>query len=275
MQSKNLIKRISYNASVIKVIRFFHLRSILRKIYYFFAHPKNNILEVSIGGKTAKFHVRTPDELRLAESVSGEWGEKRVIESLISNVKPGDVFYDVGANIGIYTVALANAVGNNGKVIAFDPEKESCERLAENIEINGLHNVTIVKKALGEKDEESKLYIGETTGNFSLVNIYENSSNYQKVEIVGGDNFVSAQRLPIPNLIKIDVEGYEYSVLSGLKKTLLDPQCRVICCEVHIGLFPQGITEDSVISFIKQLGFKRIETFKRAFSAYHIIAHKD
>jgi FkbM family methyltransferase len=244
-------------------------------MYYYFAKPKNNVLDVTIGGNKAKFFVRNPDELRLAESVSGQWGEKPVIDSFVSLLKKGDAFYDIGANIGIFTVAVANAVGKEGKVIAFEPEKQSITRLKENLGINNLQNVKIIEKALGDENKKTKLYIGGTTGNFSLVNIYDQHADTQEIELVKGDDFVKNNNLPIPTAVKIDVEGYELSVLKGLEETLKNPVCKVICCEVHIGLFPKGITEENIIEFIKLLGFTKIQTFKRAFSAYHIIAQKE
>jgi len=275
MNKKSFLKSLSYNPFIIKTIRFFHLRSILRKCYYYWACPKNNILQLQIDKIDAKFYVPTPDELRLAESVSGALGEQRILKNLISNLNLGDVVYDIGANIGIYTVILAKAVGNNGKVVAFEPEKESADRLQDNVKINNLNNVQIVRKALGDNNSQGKLYIGKTTGNFSLVKTYEEGINYQTVEIIKGDEFVKAQNLPIPKLVKIDIEGYEYSALSGLRETLIHPDCKIICCEVHPGLFPEGITEDKVLELIKSFGFLKMDTFKRPFSAYHVIAYKN
>ena len=275
MEKINILKRISYSPFFVKTAKFLHLRSTLRKIYYFLFCPKNNILDVNLSEILAKFYVKNPDELRLIESVAGDEGEKKVLVSLISFLKKGDIVYDVGANMGVYSIILAKAVGANGKVIAFEPEKESLIRLKENIQLNNFKNVFIIDKALGENTVSGKLYISETTGNFSLVNIYDKEVKSESVEIVNGDDFVKKQNLPIPKAVKIDVEGYEYSVLNGLKNTLTNSNCKIICCEVHVDLFPEGITEEKIIELIKSFGFKRIEIFKRAFSAYHIIALKN
>jgi FkbM family methyltransferase len=274
MAKENFIKKLSYNSFFVKTARFLHLRGILRKGYYLLFKPKNNILEVDLSNIKTRFYVKNPDEFRLIESVTGDEGEKGVLESLISLLKSGDVVYDVGANVGVYSIILSKVVGNNGKVIAFEPEKESLIRLEQNIKLNSLANIIVIDKALGEKDESANLYISGTTGNFSLVNIYDKEAKSESVEIVNGDSFVNQQKLLIPKAVKIDVEGYEYSVLFGLKNTLSLPDCKIICCEVHVGLFPEGISEEKIIEFIKSLGFKKIEIFKREFSAYHIIAQK-
>ena len=81
--------------------------------------------------------------------------------------------------------------------------------------------------------------------------------------------------MPIANAVKIDVEGYEYSVIKGLEKILTSSACRVLCCEIHVGLFPEGITEEKIMETIKSFGFVKINTFERGFSAYHIIATKN
>ena len=239
------------------------------------SRPKNNILGINLSGLAVKFYVKNPDELRLVESVTGDEGEKKVIESLISFLKYGDVVYDIGANIGVYSAILAKAIGSNGKIIAFEPEKRSMVRLKENIKLNKLDNIIVINKALGEEAGTLKLYIGETTGNFSLVNIYDKKTESEIVEIVKGDDFIRQQNLPTANVVKIDVEGYEYSVLKGLEKTLANPDCRTICCEIHIGLLPDRVTEEKIIELIKSFGFQKLNTFKRGFSAYHIIAEKN
>lgn len=274
MTQTNFLKKITYNPVLIKIIKFFRLRSISRKIYYLIFCPKNNIVSVYIAGITAKFYAKNPDELRLIESVTGDEGEKKVLESLVSFLSAGDAVYDIGANVGTYSIILAKVVGKNGKVFSFDPEKQSLIRLSENIKLNELVNISVIDKAVGEKNSSGNLYISNTTGNFSLVNIYDQQAKSEFVEIVNGDDFRNKQRLPIPRVVKIDVEGYEYSVLKGFEKTLTDSNCKVICCEVHVGLFPEGITDVKVIDLIKSFGFNNIKTFKRSFSAYHIIATK-
>jgi len=270
----NILKSISYNPYSIKLVKFLHLRPLARKTYYKLFCPKDNIVNVNLSGISAKFYARNPDELRLIESVTGDEGEKKVLSFLASLLKNGEVMYDIGANVGTYSVIIAKVVGNNGKIIAFDPETESLVRLKENIKLNDLSNVVVVDKALGEKTVSGKLYISGTTGNFSLVNIYDKEAKSETVEIVNGDDFIKEQNFPVPKAIKIDVEGYEHSVLLGLKKTLTNPECKIICCEVHLGLFPEGVTEQKIIELIKSFGFKDTKIFKRSFSAYHIIAQK-
>jgi|GEM_PF-163373 FkbM family methyltransferase len=272
----SFIKSLSYNPSLIKIIRFLHLKKWLRKCYYFFMKPVDGVLLVSVEGAVSKFYVRNPDELRLAESVSGTWGEQPILKKLIEVLIPGDVVYDVGANIGVYSVMLARAVGSAGKVFAFEPEQETIKGLRENLVLNKLHNVSIIDKALGNEDTTGTLYIGKIAGNISLLDLHEKDGKQAIVHIVRGDEFVRKNTMPIPKLVKVDVEGYEFSVLSGLANTLSSPQCKVLCVEMHPYLFPKGVTEEMILWNIKSCGFSKIDMFRSAMSPYpyHLIAYK-
>jgi FkbM family methyltransferase len=268
---KNFLKKISYNSFLIRLIRFFHLQSILRQWYFRFVRPLDNIFRVQIGDLNARFYVLKPEHLRSLES--DKEGEGKIVEILISSLKPGDVVFDIGAHIGFYTILFAKAVGEKGKVIAFEPEEESFKNLENNLKLNDLKNALIFQKALGDESKESKLYLGQTIGNFSLVKTYEKAIESEEVEIVKGDQFVKEKNLSIPKLVKIDVEGYEYSVISGLSKTFSHPNCKIICCEVHPLLLPPEISSEKIIEIIKSFGFKQFNTYKRT-NDYHLIAKK-
>jgi len=268
---KKLLKKISYNPFVIRLIRLFRLQRIFRKLYFYFLKPPGGILTVQIGEINVKFYVSTPEQLRGLES--DREGEREVVELLISNLQPGDIVYDIGANVGFYSVILGKAVGERGKVIAFEPEKESYNLLQRNLKLNNLINVYTFQKALGNENKEGELFLGQTIGNFSLVKTYEKEINSQKVEIVKGDQFVRDQSLPIPKAVKIDVEGYEYSVLLGLRETLSNSKCQIICCEVHPRLLPPEVKEGKIRNIIKSFGFKRFKTYRRI-NDYHLIGTK-
>lgn len=270
MNKINFLKKISYYPFIIRIIRFFHLQPILRKWYYHFSHPKDGILKLEISGIKTRFYVYTPEELRLLESI----GEERILELLILDLQPGDVVYDIGGNIGFYTIFLAKKISNQGEVFVFEPEKESYIHLQNNIKLNNLSNVCTFQKAVGDRSGEAKLHLGQTTGNFSLVKTYEKETGSQIVEIVNGDQFVKEKNLPIPKVVKIDVEGYEYSVLQGLRQTLSHPDCEIICCEVHPHLLPPDVNGEKILELLTSLGFRQFDTYKRV-NDYHIIAYKN
>jgi len=76
-----------------------------------------------------------------------------------------------------------------------------------------------------------------------------------------------------PNVAKIDVEGQEVNVLKGLKKALSSATCRLVCCEVHPPLLPEGVRAEEVRELLIIYGFTRMRTHERA-ENFHIIANK-
>jgi FkbM family methyltransferase len=159
-------------------------------------------------------------------------------------------------------------------VIAFEPNTESYEHLQDNLVLNGIRNVRSFRKALGERNSEGKLYQGEENADSSLVApILGSDGRCQPVEIVAGDSFRQAQGLPIPRVVKIDVEGYEYCVLQGLRATLMQASCELVCCEVHPNFLPKEATTEMILSFVRSLGFARLDTYPR-YDTLHLVARR-
>ena len=127
-------------------------------------------------------------------------------------------FFDIGANIGIYSLIAAST--RNVKVFAFEPHPYTLSLLRENIAINFFEKrVNAVQCALGELNGQINL----TDNPGSAVNhILENNENAQKgisVKQIRGDTFCQEENI-IPHAMKIDVEGYENSVLRGFESIL-------------------------------------------------------
>ena len=273
MSKINFLKKISYHPFVIKIIRFFHLRPIFRRLYYRLAQPSDGILRFQIGGIKMKFYVRTNNDLRTSEFEI--FKEQRIIKRIISFLNPGDIFYDIGASFGLYTIPLAKIMSDRGRIIAFEPNKQSYERLQENLNLNALNNVRLFCLALGNKNGELKLFTGNIPMDSSLVYSSTFKQNYQIVKVVKGDDLKEEENLPPPRAVKIDVEGYEYKVIQGLHRTLLNPSCKLVCCEIHPQFLPEKVKPEMVLNFLKSIGFNRIEIFKSFIrTEYHALCYK-
>lgn len=150
----------------------------------------------------------------------GTHDERHVVTKLLKIIQPGDVCWDIGANIGFYTCLLASRVENVGTVVAFEPALRTCGYLRENVSLNQFANVTVVNKGLSDKVEQRHLYYAEaglTEGTASLK--YTNGrSASERVTLDTIDNLT--RELRIPNFIKIDVEGYQLEVLRGGEQCL-------------------------------------------------------
>ena len=135
-------------------------------------------------------------------------------------IKEEDVVLDIGANIGYYVLIESQLVGVNGKVYAVEPVQGNVDLLKKNVHLNNLENVAISQLAIGECNEESEIYVS----NFSnLCSMDKNSVGgkiigVQRVSKETVDTFLNNKSSP--NLIRMDVEGYEYKIIKGMPQTL-------------------------------------------------------
>jgi len=269
-----LFRRLTYRTEVVNLAKWLGLSNMLRKLYFWWARPKNGILSLELAGVKARFRIRTPEELRILESVGGAGGEHKVIAEVLGFLKAGDTVYDVGANVGLYTVLLSKTVGASGQVFAFEPEAKTCEHLQDNLKLNEVENVRWYRKALGDTSGKGSLFAGGIIGGGSLIRHKGDSQQGQVVDIVRGDDFVAADSLPTPRVVKIDVEGDEHGDIVGLQTTLSKPACEMLCCEVHPSMLPPQVTPSAVLSLVESLGFKSILQFPRWDKTFHIVARK-
>jgi FkbM family methyltransferase len=152
---------------------------------------------------------------------------------IAEGLRPGSVFYDLGANIGLFSLLAARLVGPTGRVFSFEPDAEIARRLRGNIERNAFANVTVVQKGVWSSSGQKEFMGADRsspdhgTGTF-MTSAKPPSST--KVECVALDDFVRTA-LP-PDGIKCDVEGAEAEVLRGATN-LLAARRPWILCELH------------------------------------------
>jgi FkbM family methyltransferase len=147
--------------------------------------------------------------------VYGEYSEGE-IALFAQLLRPGDVAVDVGANIGALTVAMARLVQPGGAVVAFEPQRPLFDILCANLRHNGLGHVTAYRRA-----------VGSAAGMIRVPPLdYAQPENFGGVALGGARgeevNVVTLDSLALPRLrlIKVDVEGMEFDVLSGARTTI-------------------------------------------------------
>jgi FkbM family methyltransferase len=142
-------------------------------------------------------------------------------------LRPEDTFFDVGANVGIYTLLASGHVGC--QTISFEPDKQTINHLKENVAINQITSkVTIQEKVIGESNGIVKFSIAKDTVNHVVSNDDANVL-FQELEMSRLDDYKSAK----PKMIKIDVEGFEWGVLNGAEQLLSDSNLEVILIEIN------------------------------------------
>ena len=200
--------------------------------------------------------IRLANRLRPAGSY-----EERVHQALTGAVLPGDVVWDIGANVGVYSELFCQWVGKDGLVVAFEPFADSCERIRQRLPDCAWLQVENV--ALGETDTTGTL----VTGAESMNNHLETEVDKQlpagadsiPVIVCRGDTLCN--RLGrVPNVIKVDVEGFEEEVLSGMEQTLASPTLRSVLVEVHFSRLEMRGRATAPIRIEKLLGGKGFKT---------------
>ena len=151
-------------------------------------------------------HTGTPAELRGREVHF--LVEKYFLQALISTLRPGDAFLDVGGDVGLFTIPTAKVVGERGVVLCFEPESVAYRKMLDNLALNGLTNVRVFKKALGDQNSGGRLFVGGTACPSLLPHQgdAEQQSASEAVEVVQGDWLRENENLPIPRAVKIDVD---------------------------------------------------------------------
>ncbi|WP_040432984.1 FkbM family methyltransferase [Chlorobium ferrooxidans] len=149
----------------------------------------------------------------------GEYCEHEV--QLFSKiVQKGDTVWEIGANIGALAVPLAGMVGNNGCLVAFEPQPEVFNNLAANFALNCLGWARALPFALGERPGIVTLprVFYDRPGNFGGISLMDSSGGGERVECRRGDDLSGF--LPKPDFVKIDVEGMEAGVLRGMSEMI-------------------------------------------------------
>lgn len=149
-------------------------------------------------------------------------------------IKPGDVVYDIGAHIGLYSVLFSQLTGRTGKVFSFEPSSEASSALK--LTISNLENTTLCPFGLSDKNTESFLFIPQDPSTASLVDWTDHQSgDVHKIscQLKRLDELIESNELPYPNFIKCDVEGAEELVFKGSGQKLNDENAPIILFEVN------------------------------------------
>jgi FkbM family methyltransferase len=160
-------------------------------------------------------------------------GEPEVQNALQQYLRPGMIFYDIGANIGFFSLLAARIVGKDGCVVAFEADPEIAARLREHVTRNDFRTISVEEKAVWS--EPSTVFFARTDpatspdrGLGHIVAI--GGGDTIQVNAVSLDKYV--QTVPAPDFLKCDVEGAEVEVFRGAHRLLTEKRPGILC-EMH------------------------------------------
>lgn len=180
--------------------------------------------------------------------------ERSSTSYLLSKINKEDVFYDIGANIGYYTIITARRLRD---VIAFEPYSKTYELLKKNVALNVLKNVKKYNLGIGQGVGNKILYVPSKKNlAFFSEEVSRNEKHIikEEVPIVSLDHFLENFSPPPPTWIKMDVEGYEYSVIKGAKDVLGKYKPKIFM-ELHTNRVEKEHLKE-LVKILLDLGYK-------------------
>jgi FkbM family methyltransferase len=180
-----------------------------------------------------------------------DWEEFHLISKV---VQPADQVFDIGANMGFYTLWMSKFIKNGGKIHSFEPDSGNYERLNKNIGLNRIES--LVKPhlmALGDEDKD--LFF--TTGLDGRNHIAgESESKVVRVKGQRLDTYARQENIKEIRYAKIDVEGFEYMVLKGANELLSGKRIEILQLEINGEISNSGVGVEDLLNLITQSGYQ-------------------
>lgn len=196
-----------------------------------------------------------------SDTVEGR-GEPEIQNMLREHLAAGMTFYDVGANIGFFSMLAARLVGPSGRVVAFEADPENASRLREHAERNAFSWLTVEQKAVWSESGSVSFARCDpaTSPDRGLGSVVPSDGNGAiTVEAVSLDDCTS--RFPAPDVVKCDVEGSEVDVFRGAQRVLMEKRPLVVC-EMHSDANRRALLEQ-----FSRLGYRCVDC-----DEHHVLA---
>ncbi len=186
--------------------------------------------------------------------------EEAEIAFLKKFLSKGNIFFDIGANIGLFSLYAANIVGDEGKVHGFEPTPTTFSRLKENVDLNSYTNV--ISKNIGLSNLNQTLQFHISTNGYDAWNSFANLNelvNSETIQIptITLDQYIVDNQIKHIDLMKIDVEGWELNVLKGATKLLTSSDAPTLLVEfTETNAFAAGYYCGELFDYVQSFGYK-------------------
>lgn len=189
----------------------------------------------------------------------------------IKSFRSNEVFYDIGANIGQYSI-YSSVINPSLQVFAFEPLTINYNRMCDNIKLNGTSLVVPLLVGLSNDNLIDKFFIKDTRASSSgnqlgqSIDEHGNSFDPKDIDYVISsrlDDFIQLFKLPLPNHIKIDVDGIEEKIINGMLKTLKESDMKSVLVEVNEQKNLRGTGMNTIIKIFGENGFTSKNKFNQ------------
>ncbi len=187
--------------------------------------------------------------------------EPQTVRTLRRFLVPGDTVFDVGASVGYLSAVAADAVGTTGQVHSFEPVPKYFRRLCRLAELNPGYVIVANQVAVGEREGSATIRTSITNlGGHTLVPHLRDPDDLEaelEVPVITLDTYIQRAGVSRLALVKIDVEGFEFPVLRGMRGFLETGQRPSIVTEIHPSAYPLlGHTLAGLAGFMRSYGYR-------------------
>ena len=221
----------------------------------FFA-PKNIFQNIV---QTVKFKGYIKMELHI-----GDWIQENIyfldkyeeaeLIYLKSSLKKGNVFIDIGANIGVYSLFSSSILGQDGRVISFEPFSKNYNLFKKNISLNNYQNIQAEKIAISDMSNDIEIYYDEEETNLGMASSYATNSYTisETVKATTLDDYINDKNISSLDFIKIDIEGGEFKAVQGMIKTLKSFYPKLL-----VEILDDTKDKESLVKLLDDIGYKK------------------
>jgi FkbM family methyltransferase len=188
--------------------------------------------------------------------------EPEVSGAILQLAETARSFIDIGANEGYFAIIVANSRGVNCRVVAVEPQSRLQEVIKRNLSLNGVEaNLEQVQCAVSDHDGKARLFLSPSvnTGSSGLVRATRYRVKTEEVEVMTIQSLMHQLGMQTIDLMKIDIEGFEYEAIFGSKSIFESKRVASIVVEVHSQAMRQrGKEPDDISDFFRKCGYERV-----------------
>ena len=253
----NLYNKLGLRLFIFRIFQkliFSYIRFSNKRILSKVTNETKNIIK-EINGSKMRFDTTMDDGLCRFMTIT-DVREYYITETMKNELKKGDIVVDIGANVGYYALLESKIVGNEGKIYAIEPVPDTIGLLKDNIRLNNYRNIEIYQLAIGDKIGTASMYVSKWRNRSQMKEVGIKSeiiSHEIKTPVLTLDDFLKDK--PFPTAVRMDVEGYEYNIIRGMKNILENDLPLKLFIEFHFRWLGKEKCFE-LLSILKSAGFK-------------------
>ncbi|TXF76167.1 FkbM family methyltransferase [Chryseobacterium sp.] len=196
--------------------KYFGFHQHLFSPYHLFKNVRKQILYRN----SIKLNLDLEDWIQQQIYFLGDY-EKPEIDFLYQTLRKGDVFIDIGANIGLFSLNASVVLGERGKIYAFEAYLPNYKILEKHVKTNNFRNIITENLAISDRKSTLEIKYNENERNLGMASAYlKNFTSTLKVSALSLDDYATENEITRIDFIKMDIEGGEFKALQGMTNIL-------------------------------------------------------